>query len=228
MCGRYTLGTDDEALIEAFDVSALTFDFVPRFNIAPGQLAPVVAEDRRGRRIGLLTWGLVPSWVYEPAPGFVNARSESVANKPSFREAFRRRRCLVPADGFYEWQPTAAGKVPHWFHPPDAAVLSFAGIWESWSRPGSEARYTFAILTTRASQDIAPVHDRMPVVVEASDRDAWLSRTTDERALLSLLRPASTGTFAAHAVSIRVNRVSEDDAELVEQKLRPSEDVSLP
>ena len=223
MCGRYTLGTDEEALIEAFDASSLTFDFVPRYNIAPGQQAAVVAEDGQGRRIGLLTWGLVPSWVDELKSGFINARSESIAGKPSFREAFRRRRCLVPADGFYEWQRAEAGKVPHWFHPPDGELLSFAGIWESWSRPDREARHTFAILTTRANQDIAPIHDRMPVVVASSDRDAWLSRTTDEDALLALLRPAPTGTFAGHVVSARVNRASEDDAGLIEWAPGPSE-----
>ena len=215
MCGRYTLGTDEEALIEAFDVSSLTFDLVPRYNIAPGQQAPIVAEDRHGRRIGLLTWGLVPSWVDEPKSGLINARSESVASKPSFQEAFQRRRCLVPAEGFYEWQRTAAGKVPHGFHPPDGGGLSFAGIWESWSRPGSDPRFTFAILPTEANEDTAPVHDRMPVVVAAPDRDSWLSRATDESTLLSLLRPAPTGTFAAHAVSTRVNRVSEDDPGLI-------------
>ena len=160
MCGRYTLGTDEEALIEAFDVSSLTFDFVPRYNIAPGQQAAVVAE---------------------------------------------------------------AGKVPHWFHPPDRELLSFAGIWESWSRPGREARHTFAILTTRANQDIAPVHDRMPVVVASPDRDAWLCRTADEDALLALLRPAPTGTFAGHVVSARVNRASEDDAGLIEWAPGPNE-----
>ena len=218
MCGRYTLGTDEEALIEAFDVSSLTFDFVPRYNIAPGQQAPVVAEDGHGRRIGQLTWGLVPSWADAPKSGLINARSESVANKPSFREAFRLRRCLVPADGFYEWKRTAAGKVPYWFHPPDGGVLSFAGIWESWSRPGADPRHTYAILTTPANEDTATVHDRMPVVVEAHDRDSWLARATDERALLALLRPAHAGTFAAHPVSARVNRVSEDDSGLIERE----------
>ena len=216
MCGRYTLAPEEEALIEAFDVSSLTFDFFPRYNIAPGQQAPVVAEDRLGRRIGLLTWGLVPSWMDEPKSGFINARSDSVALKRSFREAFQRRRCLIPADGFYEWQRTPGGKVPHWLHPPDGGLVSFAGIWESWSRPGAEPRHTFAILTTEANEDTAPVHDRMPVVVEASDRDSWLSRGADERALRSLLRPAPAGTFRTHPVSIRVNRVSEDDASLIE------------
>jgi len=217
VCGRYTLGTDEEALIEAFDVPSLTFECVARYNIAPGQQAPVVAEDRQGRRIGQLTWGLVPSWVDTPKSGLINARCESVASKPSFREAFQRRRCLVPADGFYEWKRTAAGKVPHWFHAPDGGVLSFAGIWESWSRPGFDPRFTFAILTTDANEDTAPVHDRMPVVVDARDRDSWLARTTDESTLLALLRPALVGTFAAHAVSTRVNRVSEDDPGLVER-----------
>ncbi len=218
MCGRYTLGTDEEALIDAFGVSSLTFDFVPRYNIAPGQQAPVVAEDRHGRRIGQLTWGLVPSWMDVPKSGLINARSESVTSKPSFREAFQRRRCLVPADGFYEWKRTAAGKVPYWFHRPEGGMLAFAGIWESWSRPGADPRFTFAILTTDANEDTATVHDRMPAVIEAADRDSWLSRITQESDLLSLLRPAPAGTFTAHAVSTRVNRVSEDDPGLVERE----------
>jgi len=216
MCGRYTLGTEEHALIEAFDVPSLAFDFVPSYNVAPGQRAPVVAEDRSGHRIGLLTWGLAPSWMDEPKSGFINARADSVASKPAFREAFQRRRCLIPADGFYEWQHTADGKKPHWFHAADGGLLSFAGVWESWSRPGSEPRHTFAILTTEANSDTQPVHDRMPVVIEATDRAQWLSRATSGRIARALLRPAPAGTLAVRPVSTRVNRVSEDDPGLLE------------
>jgi putative SOS response-associated peptidase YedK len=217
VCGRYTLAADAEELLEAFDVSSLEFDLVKRFNIAPSQLAPVVAQDRRGRRIGLLSWGLVPSWMEEPGSGFINARSESVLEKPSFKEAFRRRRCLVPADGFFEWKKEASGKVPYWFHPPGGGVVSFAGLWDSWSRPDQEPRHTFTILTTEANEDVRDVHDRMPVVIEAGDRDTWLERETSVGELTGMLQPASGGTFEAYAVSTRVNRASEDDAGLIER-----------
>jgi putative SOS response-associated peptidase YedK len=216
MCGRYTLATPGEELVEAFDVGALTFDWFARYNIAPGQRAPVVAEDRRGRRMGLLTWGLVPAWMDEPRSGIVNARAESVATKPSFREAFARRRCLVPADGFYEWKREGDAKIPWWFHPPRGGVVAFAGLWESWSRPDAEPRHTFTIITTDASTDVAHVHDRMPVVVGGPDRDAWLDRASAPRRLAEILHAPPQGTFEGHPVSPRVNRTAEDDPSLIE------------
>lgn len=221
MCGRYTLAVPEGALLEAFDVPDLTFEYAPRYNIAPGQAAPVVAEDSDGRRIGLLDWGFLPSWKDEPTSPFVNARAESVASKRSFAEAFRRRRCLVPADGFYEWRSEGGRKVPYWFHPSDGGVISFAGIWETWHPPASgadqvEARHTFAILTTDANADVSPVHDRMPVVVPSSGRDRWLHRETPVDDLESLLSPAPDGTLDARRVSTRVNRPDDDDAELIE------------
>lgn len=216
MCGRYTLAANADELVEAFDVPPPAFDLPSRYNIAPGQDVPVVAEDRHGRRMGLLTWGLVPGWTDEPGRGIINARSESVADKPSFREAFERRRCLVPADGFYEWKKGGGAKIPYWIHPRDGGVISFAGIWERWSRPGAEPRHTFAILTTDASEDVAPIHDRMPVVVGPADRERWLDRSADPRELLDLLRPPPAGTLVSHAVSKRVNRPAEDDAGLIE------------
>lgn len=216
MCGRYTLAAGSEELVEAFEVPPLTFDWSPRYNIAPGQAAPVVATDRRGRRIGLLTWGLVPGLVEQPGAGMINARSESVLAKPSFREAFERRRCLVPADGFYEWKREGAAKVPYRIFPSAGGLLSFAGIWETWSRPGLEPRHTFAILTTEANEDVDPLHDRMPAIVGSADRERWLDRSADPRSLQALLRPAPMGSLVSHAVSTRVNRPSEDDAGLIE------------
>jgi putative SOS response-associated peptidase YedK len=216
MCGRYTLAAGSEELVEAFEVPPLTFDWSPRYNIAPGQAAPVVATDRRGRRIGLLTWGLVPGLVEQPGAGMINARSESVLAKPSFREAFERRRCLVPADGFYEWKREGAAKVPYRIFPSAGGLLSFAGIWETWSRPGLEPRHTFAILTTEANEDVDPLHDRMPAIVGSADRERWLDRSADPRSLQALLRPAPAGSLVSHAVSTRVNRPSEDDAGLIE------------
>lgn len=216
MCGRYTLAASADELVEAFDVPLPTFDVVPRYNIAPSQRAPVVAADRHGKRMGLLTWGLIPGWVDEPGEGIINARIESVAEKPSFREAIERHRCLVPADGFYEWKRLKGGKIPHWIHPSEGGLISFAGIWERWSRPGAEPRHTFAILTTDANADVAPLHDRMPVIVAPDVRSAWLDRSLDGAGALALLRPTPEGALRSHAVSPRVNRPAEDDADLIE------------
>lgn len=215
MCGRYTLATPADDILETFDVGPLTFDYFARYNIAPGQLAPIVAQDRRGRRAGVLTWGLIPQWRDEPGTGLFNARSESVASKPSFRPAFERRRCLVPADGFYEWSEGAGGKHPFWIHPVDRGVIAFAGLWERWSRPGAEDRNTFTIITAAANTDIRPLHHRMPVVVDRTDFDVWLDDTSDAETLAALLRPAPQGMFAAHAVSRRVNRATEEGPQLV-------------
>lgn len=216
MCGRYTLAAPEGALLETFDVPTLTFEYRPRYNIAPGQDAPVVAEDRDGRRIGLLEWGFLPAWKDEPTGSFINARAESVGRKASFREAFRRRRCLVPADGFYEWRAEGGRKVPYWIHPADGGLLSFAGIWESWERPGAEPRHTFAVLTTDANREVSEIHERMPVVVRPGDRDAWLDRSTPVDRLDAVLRSAPDGSLQLRRVSTRVNRPDDDDPELLE------------
>ena len=219
MCGRYTLATPSDDLIEAFDLPGLTFEYMARYNIAPGQPAPVVAEDGRGRRMGLLKWGLVPAWKGEPGSGLINARAETVATKASFREAFARRRCLVPADGFYEWRREAetGRKTPFWIHPVDQAVLTFAGIWETWTHVAADPLHTFAILTTSANEDVRHVHDRMPVIVPVEDRARWLDRATAEPSLEAILAPAPPRTLECHPVDRRVNRVAEDDAGLIER-----------
>lgn len=167
--------------------------------------------------MGVLTWGFVPGWADEPAEGMINARVESVGERPSFRVALARRRCLVPANGFYEWKHEQGVKVPYWIHPAAGGVISFAGIWERWSRPGVEPRNTFAILTTDANADVAPIHDRMPVIVAPEDRPRWLDRSLDGAAALALLRGGAPGMLASHAVSTRVNRPAEDDGGLIER-----------
>jgi putative SOS response-associated peptidase YedK len=207
MCGRYTLTAGADELVETFDVPALSFDLRPRYNVAPGQDCPIVAADRKGRRMGLMRWGFAPHGSASGKGGWINARAESVMRRDSFRGAFHRRRCLVPADGFYEWRREGELKVPYWFHRPGGGLFSFAGIWEG---------RTFAILTTDANDDVRTVHDRMPVLVAPDDRGAWLGRETAAAELTRILAPSPAGTFTAHEVSRRVNRTDQEDPGLVE------------
>lgn len=215
MCGRYTLTGAPEELIEVFGVPAPHFEHTPRYNIAPTQLAPVIAVDERGKRMGRLRWGLIPSWAKDPsvASKLINARAETVRTKPSFRSAFKRRRCLVLADGFYEWAGPKGKKQPHWIHRPDREPMTFAGIWESWNGP-EEARHTFSIITVPASADIREVHGRMPAILPEEDRDVWLD-SADPLEAEALLRPFE-GTLAHHVVSPLVNSPRNDEPELIE------------
>ncbi|MGE0158750.1 MAG: SOS response-associated peptidase [Gemmatimonadales bacterium] len=216
MCGRYTLSAPVDELVETFDVPVPDFDLPPRFNIAPSQLAAVVATDRRGRRMGLLEWGLVLQRAGERPRPLINVRVESVGKRPPFRRSLERRRCLVPADGFYEWKEEEGKKVPHWIHPASGGLLAFAGIWDRWTSAEGEHRHAFAILTTAANPDVAPIHGRMPVIVGPNERGAWLDPSLDGSAALDALRPVPAGALDVRRVSTRVNRATEDDAELIE------------
>jgi putative SOS response-associated peptidase YedK len=221
MCGRYALprwtlesaGADLEAEWRA------PSDHPPCYNVAPTHHAPVARSDGERRVIDRLRWGLIPRWATDASIGtrLVNARSESVADKPAFRDAFRWRRCLVPAGGFYEWQRTAAGRLPHWIHPGGEASLIFAGLWESW-RPDPEAEplETFTILTTCANEFMRPLHDRMPVILDEAARAIWLDPEADPAALQDLLKPAPESLLEAYPVDRRVGSPREDDARLIE------------
>ena len=215
MCGRFTLAAPSEELVEVFSVPLPGFEIRPRYNVAPGQDALVLGEDRRGRRVGRLRWGFVPAGAPEPRRPLVNARGESVDRTPSFREAFRRRRCLVPADGFYEWTRGAGGS-PFLFRPVAGGLLAFAGVWEHWEGASHPARDGFALVTVAANEDVAPVHDRMPALVRPADFHLWLDRSSAPERLKKLLVPVAAATLRFHRVSARVNTVSEDDAGLVE------------
>jgi putative SOS response-associated peptidase YedK len=223
MCGRYTLTTDlfNLKLHFSFDDSdeAPGFeDWKPRFNIAPSQLAPVVVSDGGRPRLKLMKWGLVPSWSKDEKIGYkmINARSETAPEKPSFRKPFAERRCLVPADGFYEWRKDGELKVPTWIHRPDRGIFCFAGLWESWrSAEAAPVVQTFTILTTSANSVMAPIHDRMPVILSPEDERRWISSATPREELVALMKPYREDGLSPEAVSTLVNSPRNDVADCI-------------
>lgn len=222
MCGRYSLTLPQDELEEILGYPAVaSLDHGPRYNVAPSQTAPVVAVGREGApRLVPMTWGLVPFWAEDPSIGnrLVNARAESAPARPAFREAFRRRRCLVPADGFYEWLAQGRGrpKRPFRLRRPDGAPLTLAGVWERWrSGPGAEALLTYTILTTEPNASVRPLHDRMPVVVLPADRARWLDPASDPAGLSDVLHPAPDDLLEVVEVSRRVSDAANDDPECV-------------
>jgi len=212
MCGRYAITTDPEVLAALLGLAEVQ-RFDVRYNLAPTQTAPI-ARLREDGALALdpLRWGLVPSWAKELAIGarMINARSETVAEKPAFRSAFKHRRCVVPASWFYEWRREGKEKIPHRIERVDGETLTLAGLWESWKGrgdvPGCE---TFTILTTAANGDLEELHDRMPVILpDAAARERWLATPPDEAASLAdLMAPAADSLLRHFAVSTRVNNV---------------------
>ena len=219
MCGRFLLATPVEALEVQFGAIAAG-SFGPRYNIAPTSPVPVVKETELGRILTLHHWGLIPSWAKDPALGarLSNARGETVAEKPSFRTSFRRRRCLIPADGFYEWQARPGLPKQPWLIRATAGVtLAFAGLWDLWEGPDG-CLESCTIITTAANALMAPVHDRMPVVLDPGDWSFWLAPGTKDAARLqALLCPAPEGVLTRHPVGPRVGNVKFDDPGLMEE-----------
>ena len=220
MCGRYTLSTPVEKLAEEFDVSGQLPDLPPSYNVAPSQEVAAIVEGGDGeRRLELLRWGLIPAWADDPGIGsrMINARSETVAEKPSFRRAFKERRCLIPADGFYEWQKTNGGKQPYHLKMRDGRPFAFAGLWERWSGDEEGEIRSCTILTTDANDLVGEVHPRMPVILPPETYDLWLDPDVrDREQLLSLLVPYPTGEMEAYPVSQRVNNPSNNEPGCVE------------
>jgi putative SOS response-associated peptidase YedK len=208
MCGRFSLATPEHLLAELFRLLH-TPPIAPRYNIAPSQPVAVVRTGPVGtrREMALCRWGLVPSWAKDPSSGgrLINVRSEGVESKPSFRGPLRTKRCLVPADGFYEWKRSGARKQPYRFRAKTGGPFAFAGLWEDWSAPDGSRIETCAILTTTPNADVAPVHDRMPVVLSPADHDRWLSREALVEELLGLLRPCPDGFLVSHPVGPQIN-----------------------
>ncbi len=237
MCGRYTLTAEADELAAEFDLVE-PIPLAARYNIAPTQRVPVVRFHAAGdappkravvritepggvRRLDILRWGLVPHWAKDLKFGFrtINARAETVATQPAFREAFRSRRCLVPASGFYEWQRAMEDgkevKQPRYIRRVGDKPMALAGLWESWTAPDGEVVETFTIITTSANDAIRPFHDRMPVILRSEDYEAWLNPATKPDALKALLVPCPADWLSITSVSRRVNSPGFDDPDCI-------------
>jgi putative SOS response-associated peptidase YedK len=228
MCGRYTLSTPSDDVALLFDISEL-MPLPPRYNMAPTQEAAVVRVVEPGgpRRLDLLKWGLIPYWAKEAAIGnkLINARSETVVEKASFKTSFKKKRCLIPADGFYEWKKEGKLKQPFLIRRKDAKPFAFAGLWSTWRDPErSQWVETFTILTTDANDLLRPLHNRMPVILDRENFDLWLDpKIEDASRLQSLLVPHSVDDFEAFPVSRVVNSPAHDQPDCIEPLVQDAE-----
>ena len=218
MCGRYTLTADAESIQQAFQLEDAAIWAGPRYNIAPTQQVAVIT-DREPKLLSLMKWGLVPSWAKDPKIGsrMINARSETAAQKPSFRTAFKRRRCLIPANGYYEWKREGKQKTPIYIQHAERDIFAFAGLWENWKTPDGDWLQTCTILTTEANQRIREVHHRMTVIIEPDDYELWLApRELHPGEWQPLMLGPRDEQLRYHAVSREVNYVRNDHPALIE------------
>ena len=217
MCGRYTL-THPDKLKQRFGTNN-QLEISPNFNAAPGQTMPVIVADGKENTIQTMKWGLVPSWAKDPKIGFrmINARSEGIETKPSFRHAFKKQRCLVPADGFYEWEKAETGKIPQYIRLRQGSLFAFAGLWEYWQQPDGSPLHTYTIITTEPNVTVKPIHDRMPVILNPDREDDWLNPDNqDPEFLRTLLKPYPANQMESYPVSTDVNTVANNDGRLIE------------
>jgi putative SOS response-associated peptidase YedK len=224
MCGRYVYRKIDLRRYGMPDVGPSFDEFSerPRFNVAPRQFMPIVGVNSAGvRSVKLARWGLVPSWVKgKPKAEPINARCETAATSAMFRQAIARRRCLVPADGFFEWQGSKPPKQPYFIHLRSDEPFAFGGVWERWrAEKNADLLDTFTILTTSPNELMNPIHNRMPVIIARSDYDRWLDRTIEAEGIADLLRPYPAEEMEAHAVGTRVNNVKNDAVDLLDPQL---------
>jgi len=218
MCGRYRLSRRKQIIEEQFDCDPWGDDWTPRYNVAPTQPVPVIRQNPKQpvRELSLMRWGLIPHWAKDPsiANGTINAKSETAASKPAFRDPLKFRRCLIPADGFYEWKRTGASKQPFCFEVNDGELFAFAGLWDGWKDSSGQWVKTCSILTTTPNAVTSAVHDRMPVILERDSYDLWLDPAMQNVAAISeLLKPYDAGLMRCYPVSTRINRVVNDDEE---------------
>lgn len=219
MCGRYMITTNAEALRRLFSIKGPPPNLQPRYNVAPTQKAPIIRLHEGGRALAMLRWGLIPHWSDDPNISYstINARAETVDKKPVFREAFTSRRCLVVADGFYEWQMRGKGpKEPYLITPSDGEPFAFAGLWERWAR-GEEALETFTIIVTEPNELMKPIHNRMPVILNSESYDSWLNGEAGKE----LLKAYPASEMKARPVSTHVNSPRNDDPKCIEPINQP-------
>lgn len=218
MCGRYRLSRRKQLVEEYFDSVSGEEEWTPRYNIAPTQPVPVIRQNPKEpvRELSLMKWGLIPSWAPNPsvAAKMINARSETASTKPAFRDALQSRRCLIPADGFYEWAKTGKVKQPYCFEVNDGELFAFAGIWDRWKDPIGNWVKTCSILTTTPNAVTSAVHDRMPVILDPDGYELWLDPGMNNvTAATDLLKPYDARQMRCYPISTRINRVANDDAE---------------
>lgn len=220
MCGRYTLHHKPKEIAERFDVDAIPELTEPRYNIAPTQIVPVIRQIDVREMVGC-KWGLVPYWAKDPAIGnkMINVRAETLQEKPSFKNALAKRRCLIPADGFYEWLKVGKEKVkqPYYFRLRDGELFAFAGLWEEWKDPEGKRLLTCTIITTEPNKLVSQVHARMPAMLQREDESAWLDLENKPAGVLPLLQPYPVDKMELRPVSRAVNSASAEGAELIER-----------
>jgi putative SOS response-associated peptidase YedK len=219
MCGRFTQRTPKKTLAKEFQVEEMP-ELEPRYNIAPTQDILSIRQSEDGREAAMLKWGLVPSWAKDSSMGakLINARSETVSEKPSFREAFKKRRCIIPADGFYEWARSERRKQPFFFRMQDEHLFGFAGLWEQWKGEGDQVINSCTILTTEANELLQPVHDRMPVILHPDDYELWLDADMRQLEFVKeLLRPFPGAEMISYPVSPSINSPLNQGAQLIER-----------
>ncbi len=230
MCGRFVITSPPAALRQMFGYVEQP-NFPPRYNVAPTQPIPVIILENGARHFRLMRWGLLPAWVKDPRQFtlLINARSETVLDKPAFRNAIRRRRCLVPADGYYEWQATPGRKRPHFIQRVDRSPVGLAALAETWTGPNGEELDTVAIVTAPASAELKPLHHRVPVTLMPDDFERWLDCATyDAEEVMPLLAAPRDGEFTWHEISTRVNHVANDDAQLILPITEAEREVEAP
>ena len=215
MCGRYSLTKPIKTLKEHFQAIALEMDHDKRYNIAPSQSAPVVIAGQQGHEIHAMHWGLIPTWAKDPTLSnrLINARAETVHEKPSFKPSLKKRRCLVPADGFYEWQASDNGKIPQYIRLHTGGLFAFAGLWSEWDS-GKEILQTFTIITTEANRDLKSIHHRMPVILSPENYTDWIDASSNN--FLNLLNPLEEGLLSSYEISKAVNSPKNDSEECIQ------------
>jgi putative SOS response-associated peptidase YedK len=219
MCGRFEIHSALEIIAKIFGIDTVSFDYQPNYNIAPGQEVLVVVGDGK-RKLALSRWGFMPSWAKELADGYkmINARAETAAEKPSFRQAFQKQRCLVVADGFYEWKKEGAAKKPYYIRLRSGRPFGFAGLYNIWKSPEGEEIRTCTIITTDSNDLIRSIHDRMPVIASPDQYDLWLDDKVHEKALLqSVLKPYPSVDLDMYAVTPKVNSPKNSSAENIQE-----------